>query len=68
MNHLSILLAQRLRLLAILAGLAWLLGLTPSAPVRLLTFAGLLAATVLDAWPDRAPAAIRITTKRGRTR
>ena len=64
----SLLLAQRLRLLAILAGLAWLLGLTPSAPIRLLVVSGLVVGTVLDVWPERAPRAIRITTKRGRGR
>lgn len=64
----SLMLAQRLRLLAILAGLAWMLGLTPSAPVRLLMVAGLVIGTALDTWPDRAPRAIRITTKRGRGR
>ncbi len=64
----NLMLAQRLRLLVILAGLAWLLGLTPTMPVRLLMVAGLVIGTVLDVWPDRAPRAVRITTKRGRGR
>jgi hypothetical protein len=39
--------ARRLRLLAVLAGLAWLLGLHPSMPLRLL-----VVAVVLDAFAD----------------
>lgn len=68
MTRLTVLFAQRARLLAILAGLAWVLGLMPSPPVRLLVIALTTAAAVLDALSDRAPAAIRITTKRGRGR
>jgi hypothetical protein len=64
----TLLFVQRARLLAVLAGLAWMLGLTPSAPVRLLVVAGLVLGTVIDAWPDRTPRAIRITTLRGRGR
>ncbi|MBV9024247.1 MAG: hypothetical protein JO362_10750 [Streptomycetaceae bacterium] len=60
--------AQRARLLAVLAGLAWLLGLMPSAPVRLLVVALVVVGTVLDAVSDAVspPAAVRVTTLRGR--
>jgi len=64
---LSLILAQKARLLATLAGLAWLLGLTPTMPVRLLTVVLVVAGTMLDTLtdPGTPPAAIRITTARG---
>ena len=65
----SVALAQRARLLAVLAGMAWLLGLTPTTPVRLLVVALVVAGTVLDTLTDhQPPAAIRITGLRGRRR
>ncbi|WNI15722.1 hypothetical protein [Actinacidiphila sp. ITFR-21] len=42
--------ARRLRLLAVLAGLAWLMGVHPGVPVRLLALA-----LVLDALADTRP-------------
>ena len=51
----SVLFAQRVRLLAMLAGLAWLLGVMPSVPVRLLAVILMVTASVLDALSDRAP-------------
>jgi len=64
----TVLFAQRARLLAMLAGLAWLLGLMPSAPVRLLVVGLVAVTTVLDALCESLPAAVRITTVRGRGR
>lgn len=71
MTNLSVEFAQRARLLAVLAGLAWVLGIVPAAPVRLLTVALVVVGTVLDALSDPAlpPSAVRrITTVRGRGR
>jgi hypothetical protein len=64
----TVLFAQRARLLAVLAGLAWLLGLMPSAPVRLLVVALVTVGNVLDVVSDAVlpPAAVRVTTVRGR--
>ncbi|MDI5968624.1 hypothetical protein POF50_004565 [Streptomyces sp. SL13] len=59
---------ERARLLAILAGLAWVLGLMPSAPVRLLVVVLVVVGAVLDVLPERLPAAVRVTTLRGRGR
>lgn len=47
MNRTLLLAASRLRLLAVLAGLAWLMGLHPSLPLRLL-----VVAVVVDALAD----------------
>jgi hypothetical protein len=53
--------AARLRLLAILAGIAWLMGLHPGAPVRLL-----VVAVVVDALATpTGPAPSRTTLPRG---
>ncbi len=70
MTHVGLLLARRARLLAVLAGLAWLLGLTPSAPVRLLVVGLVVTGTVLDSLSDAglSPNVVRITTARGRDR
>ncbi|MFJ6212222.1 hypothetical protein ACIQGZ_02630 [Streptomyces sp. NPDC092296] len=58
---------RRVRLLAVLAGLAWLLGLTPAVPVRLLLVAvvgvGLALDAVSEAGNASAPARV---TGRGR--
>lgn len=65
----SLALAQRARFLAVLAGYAWLFGLTPTAPVRLVVVALVVVGTVLDTLTDhQPPAAIRITGLRGRRR
>lgn len=66
----SLAFAQRARLLAVVAGLAWLLGLTPTVPVRLLVVALVVTGTVLDTLTDHQlpPAAIRVTGLRGRRR
>lgn len=66
----SLLIARRARLLTVLAGLAWLLGLTPAAPVRLLVVGLVVTGTVFDAVTDHRlrNAPVRITTKRGRRR
>ncbi len=59
---------RRARLFTVLAGLAWLVGLTPAAPVRLAAVGLVAAGTVLDALSDAGlrTAAIRVTTIRGR--
>jgi hypothetical protein len=54
--------ATRLRLLAILAGLAWLIGLHPGVPVRLL-----VVAIVIDALASTPTPATR-TRSRSRVR
>ena len=65
----SLAFAQRARLLAVLAGLAWLLGLTPTVPVRLLVVALVVAGTVLDTLTDHhVPTTVRIAGLRGRGR
>lgn len=53
---------RRLRLLAVFAGLAWLLGITPATPVRLLLALAVAVALTVDALADRDRAAVRITT------
>jgi len=51
---------RRLRLVAILAGLAWLVGMAPGLPVRLLA-----VAVVLDALADtRTGPRVRVKTHR----
>lgn len=57
-------LAARARLLAILAGLAWLLGLAPPAPVRLVVVGLVVLGLALDHFAGALPAAVRITTAR----
>jgi hypothetical protein len=47
---------RRARLLAVLAGLAWLLGVTPSAGVRILLTVMVAVALGLDAMADAANA------------
>lgn len=68
MNPTTALIVRRARLLAVLAGLAWVLGLTPAPAVRLLVVGLVAVGTVLDALSDATvrTAAIRITTLRGR--
>ena len=68
MNPTTALIVRRARLLAVLAGLAWTLGLTPAPAVRLLVVGLVAVGTVLDALSDATlrTAAIRITTLRGR--
>lgn len=54
---------RRVRLLAVLAGMAWLLGITPTAPVRLLLLALVAVGLVLDALSDAGlrPGPVRLT-------
>ncbi|MYS24675.1 hypothetical protein GA0115240_167017 [Streptomyces sp. DvalAA-14] len=62
--HRALLLAvRRLRLLAILAGLAWLLGIAPPAPLRLLLLGVFGVAVVLDLLADAGltPGPVRLT-------
>ncbi|WNI16224.1 hypothetical protein [Actinacidiphila sp. ITFR-21] len=55
--------ARRARLLAVLAGLAWLLGIHPPAVVRLLLVAVFGVALVLDLLADAGlrPGPVRLT-------
>lgn len=64
----SVLFAQRVRLLAMLAGLAWLLGVMPSVPVRLLAVILMVTASVLDALSDQASITAPTLPPRGRGR
>lgn len=68
MSTAAVLLVRRARLFAVLGGLAWLLGMTPPAPVRLLVVVLVVIGGVLDALSDAGlrTAAVRITTLRGR--
>ncbi|MDI5971884.1 hypothetical protein POF50_021535 [Streptomyces sp. SL13] len=68
MNRTSVLFVQRVRLLAMLAGLAWLLGVMPSAPVRLLAILLMVIASALDTVSDRASIAMPVTTAKRRGR
>jgi hypothetical protein len=54
---------RRLRLLAVLAGLAWTLGITPPAPVRLLLLSVVAVGLVLDQLSDAGlrPGPVRLT-------
>lgn len=54
------LLIRRVRLLALLAGVAWLLGIYPPTVIRLILVVAVAVALVLDVLADRAP--IRTTT------
>lgn len=54
-----LLLIRRVRLLALLAGVAWLLGIYPPTVVRVILVVAVGIALVLDVLADRAP---RITT------
>jgi hypothetical protein len=55
--------ARRVRLLAVFAGLAWLLGAVPPAPVRVVLACVVGAALVLDALADTGmrPGPVRLT-------
>jgi hypothetical protein len=64
----TVLFVQRVRLLAMLAGLAWLLGVMPSAPVRLLAIVLVVIASALDTVSDRASIAVPVTMPKGRGR
>ncbi len=64
----SVLFVQRVRLLAMLAGLAWLLGVMPSIPVRLLAILLMVIASALDTVSDRASITVPVTTGKGRSR
>lgn len=64
MNSRSLLLAvRRMRLLTVLAGLAWLLGIHPPVLVRLLLVGVFGAAVVLDLLADAGmvPGPVRLT-------
>ncbi|WP_225846969.1 hypothetical protein [Streptomyces sp. HPF1205] len=54
---------RRIRLLAVLGGLAWVLGVTPPAPVRILLVLVVGVALALDSLADAGlrPARIRLT-------
>lgn len=54
---------RRVRLLAVLAGMAWLLGITPPAGVRLLLAVVVALALALDALSDAGlrPGPVRLT-------
>jgi hypothetical protein len=56
--------AHRARLLAVLAGLAWFFGITPTVWARLALIPGVVVALALDLLADRAtvPGPIRVTT------
>jgi hypothetical protein len=60
--------AARARLLAVFASLAWLLGVAPPAPVRLAVVGLVAAGLALDHIAGTLPAAVRITTLKGRNR
>lgn len=64
----SVLFIQRVRLLAMLAGLAWLLGVMPSVPVRLLAIVLVVIASALDTVSDRASITPSAMAPRGRGR
>ncbi|MDI5971518.1 hypothetical protein POF50_019655 [Streptomyces sp. SL13] len=68
MNRTSVLFVQRVRLLAMLAGLAWLLGVMPSVPVRLLAIVLVVIASALDTVSDRASIATPAAAAKGRQR
>ncbi len=62
--------AARARLLAVFAGLAWVLGLEPTLWTRLAMLPAVAIAIALDIYADRAavPGAIRVTTLKGTDR
>jgi hypothetical protein len=62
--------AHRARLLAVLAGLAWLFGITPAVWSRLALIPGVVTALALDIYADRAPVPgpIRVTKLGGTNR
>lgn len=64
----TVLFVQRVRLLAMLAGLAWLLGVMPSVPVRLLAIVLVVIASALDTVSDRASIAVPVAGAKGRGR
>ena len=64
----TVLFIQRVRLLAMLAGLAWLLGVMPSVPIRLLAIVLVIIASALDTVSDRASITTPVTMPRGQRR
>lgn len=63
MNRSLLLAARRMRLLAILAGLAWLMGIHPSLWVRMLLVASVAVTLIVDALADAGlhPGPVRLT-------